>query len=178
GLNTLTGLGDNEEVRVPCGTIVRELYTQKVSGELRRHGDRPVAATDGRDNATFMTQRRTAQKLCKRREPRAERWLTIELQFVTDVGFLGIPNAGKSTLLASASASRPKIASDPFTTIVLNLGECDLEEEESGLVLCDIPGLIEGAARGTGLGLSFLRHVRRCKVGSVGKLSTRFRVVP
>ncbi|KAL7545943.1 hypothetical protein ACHAWF_009293 [Thalassiosira exigua] len=190
GLNTLAGLrsrihvrarhgrngtgknrdgcrGDDAEVRVPCGTVVRELHTQKVAGELRRHGERLVVATagrGGRGNAAFMTQRRTAPKLCEHGEPGAERWLAIELRLVADVGFLGMPNAGKSTLLASASAARPKIANYPFTTIVPNLGVCDLGEEGSGLVLCDIPGLIEGAAQGTGLGFSFLRHVRRCKV--------------
>lgn len=154
-------------VRVPCGTIVRELHTQKVAGELRTHGQELIVAAGGRGgrgNAAFMTHRRTAPKFCEHGEPGAERWLSVELRLVADVGFLGMPNAGKSTLLSSASAAKPKIANYPFTTIVPNLGVCDLGEESSGLVLCDIPGLIEGAAQGTGLGFSFLRHVQRCKV--------------
>lgn len=106
-------------------------------------------------------------------EPGIERWLSLELKLVADVGFLGKPNAGKSTLLAAASAARPKIANYPFTTIVPNLGVCDLLDDDgsgtgtgsgSGLILCDIPGLIEGASEGVGLGLAFLRHVQRCKV--------------
>jgi len=159
--------GNDIRVRVPCGTIVRELHTQKVAGELRTHGEELMVARGGRGgrgNAAFMTHRRTAPKLSERGEPGAERWLSVELRLVADVGFLGMPNAGKSTLLSSASAARPKIADYPFTTIVPNLGVCDLGEESSGLVLCDIPGLIEGAAQGTGLGFSFLRHVQRCKV--------------
>jgi GTP-binding protein len=101
--------------------------------------------------------------LAERGEPGAARWLSVELRLVADVGFLGMPNAGKSTLLAAASAARPKIASYPFTTIVPNLGVCDLGQG-AGLVLCDIPGLIEGAAGGAGMGGAFLRHVQRCKV--------------
>jgi len=169
------GIGKNKDgqhgkdihVRVPCGTIVRELHTEKVAGELRAHGETLVVARGGRGgrgNAAFMTHRRTAPKFCEHGEPGAERWLSVELRLVADVGFLGMPNAGKSTLLSSASAAKPKIANYPFTTIVPNLGVCDLGEESSGLVLCDIPGLIEGAAQGTGLGFSFLRHVQRCKV--------------
>ena len=114
-------------------------------------------------NAAFMTARRTAPKLAERGEPGAARWLSIELRLVADVGFLGKPNAGKSTLLAAASAARPKIANYPFTTIVPNLGVCDLGEG-AGLVLCDIPGLIQGASSGAGMGDAFLRHVQRCKV--------------
>ena len=169
------GIGKNKDgqhgkdiyVRVPCGTIVRELHTEKVAGELRTDGETLVVARGGRGgrgNAAFMTHRRTAPKFCEHGEPGAERWLSVELRLVADVGFLGMPNAGKSTLLSSASAAKPKIANYPFTTIVPNLGVCDLGEESSGLVLCDIPGLIEGAAQGTGLGFSFLRHVQRCKV--------------
>jgi GTP-binding protein len=153
-------------VRVPPGTVVRELTTQKLAGELRTHGERLLVAKGGRGgrgNAAFMTQRRTAPKLAERGEPGASRWLSIELRLVADVGFLGMPNAGKSTLLAAASAARPKIANYPFTTIVPNLGVCDVGDG-AGLVLCDIPGLIEGASEGAGMGGAFLRHVQRCKV--------------
>ena len=159
--------GDDIYVRVPCGTIVRELHSQKVAGELRTDGEKLMVAKagrGGRGNAAFMTHRRTAPKFSERGEPGAERWLSVELRLVADVGFLGMPNAGKSTLLSVASAAKPKIANYPFTTITPNLGVCDLGEDSSGLVLCDIPGLIEGASQGTGLGFSFLRHVQRCKV--------------
>ena len=159
--------GKDLEVRVPPGTLVRELKTQKFAGELRNHGDRLLVAKGGRGgrgNAAFMTHRNTAPKLAELGEPGASRWLGIELRLVADVGFLGKPNAGKSTLLAAASQARPKIANYPFTTIIPNLGVCDLGDEGAGLVLCDIPGLIEGASEGTGLGHAFLRHVQRCKV--------------
>jgi GTP-binding protein len=155
------------EIRVPPGTVVRDLKTQKLAGELREAGETLLVARGGRGgrgNAAFMTARRTSPKLAERGEPGAKRWLSVELRLVADVGFLGKPNAGKSTLLAAASAARPKIANYPFTTIVPNLGVCDLGEEGAGLVLCDIPGLIEGAAGGAGLGPAFLRHVQRCKV--------------
>ncbi len=169
------GLGKNKDgsqghdilVSVPPGTVVRDLKTQKLAGELRNDGDKLLVARGGRGgrgNAAFMTQRRTAPKLAEHGEPGAKRWLSVELRLVADVGFLGVPNAGKSTLLAAASAARPKIADYPFTTIVPNLGVCDIGDEGAGLVLCDIPGLIEGASAGAGLGPAFLRHVQRCKV--------------
>ena len=154
-------------INVPPGTVIRDLKTQKLAGELREHGQRLLVARGGRGgrgNEAFMTARNTAPKIAERGEPGAKRWLSVELRLVADVGFLGKPNAGKSTLLAAASAARPKIANYPFTTIVPNLGVCDLGDEGAGLVLCDIPGLIEGASDGTGLGLAFLRHVQRCKV--------------
>lgn len=159
--------GENIYIRVPRGTIIRDLLTQKVAGELKINGEKLLVARGGRGgrgNAAFKTARLTAPKLAEKGEPGAARWLTIELRLVADVGFLGKPNAGKSTLLSAASAARPKIADYPFTTIFPNLGVCDIGEDGAGLVLCDIPGLIEGAAEGTGLGLAFLRHVRRCKV--------------
>jgi GTP-binding protein len=159
-------LGDTQYIRVPPGTVVRDLKTQKLAGELREPGETLMVAQGGRGgrgNAAFMTQRRTAPKLAERGEPGAKRWLSIELRLVADVGFLGKPNAGKSTLLAAASAARPKIANYPFTTIIPNLGVCDLGEG-AGVVLCDIPGLIEGASSGAGMGGTFLRHVQRCKV--------------
>jgi len=143
------------------------MLTQKVAGELKVGGEQLLVARGGRGgrgNAAFKTPRLTAPKLAEKGEPGAARWLTVELRLVADVGFLGKPNAGKSTLLAAASAAKPKIADYPFTTIFPNLGVCDIGDEGAGLVLCDIPGLIEGAAEGTGLGLAFLRHVRRCKV--------------
>lgn len=153
-------------VPVPIGTVIRDLQTQKLAGEIRSDGETLLVAKGGRGgrgNAAFMTARRTAPKLAERGEPGTARWLSIELKLVADVGFLGKPNAGKSTLLAAASAARPKIADYPFTTIVPNLGVCDLGDG-AGLVLCDIPGLIEGAATGAGMGGAFLRHVQRCKV--------------
>lgn len=154
-------------VRVPKGTVVRDLKTNKLAAELREHGERLLVAKGGRGgrgNAAFMTHRFTSPKLAERGEPGIQRWLAIELRLVADVGFLGKPNAGKSTLLAAASAARPKIADYAFTTVVPNLGVCDIGDEGAGLVLCDIPGLIEGAADGAGLGPAFLRHVQRCKV--------------
>ena len=159
--------GNHITVKVPPGTLVRDLVTQKIAGELREHGERLLVAKGGRGgrgNQAFKTTRRTAPKLAEHGEPSAKRWLSVELRLVADVGFLGVPNAGKSTLLAAASNARPKIANYPFTTIIPNLGVCDLGEEGAGLVLCDIPGLIEGASKGAGLGPAFLRHVQRCKV--------------
>jgi GTP-binding protein len=159
--------GNDVHVRVPPGTLVREMLTQKIAGEVTNHGDTLLVAKGGRGgrgNAAFMTAQRTAPKLAERGEPGAARWLSLELKLVADVGFLGKPNAGKSTLLAAASAARPKIANYPFTTTVPNLGVCDVGGGASGLVLCDIPGLIEGAADGAGMGGAFLRHVQRCRV--------------
>jgi GTP-binding protein len=169
------GLGKNKDgqkgrdiaIKVPPGTVIRELTTQKLAGELKEHGETFLVAKGGRGgrgNAAFMTPRNNAPKIAERGEPGANTWLSVELRLVADVGFLGKPNAGKSTLLASASAAKPKIANYPFTTIVPNLGICNIGEEGAGLILCDIPGLIEGAAGGAGLGPAFLRHVQRCRV--------------
>ena len=159
--------GDDEVIYVPPGTIVRELQTQKIAGELKEHGQSLIVARGGRGgrgNYAFANARLTAPKISEKGEPGANRWLSLELKLVADVGFLGKPNAGKSTLLAAATSARPKIADYPFTTIVPNLGVCDIGDEGAGLVLCDIPGLIEGASSGIGLGYAFLRHVQRCKV--------------
>lgn len=166
GKNKDGAAGEDIVIAVPAGTVVRDMTTQKLAGELREHGERLLVAKGGRGgrgNAAFMTARRTAPRIAERGEPGATRWLSVELRLLADVGFLGKPNAGKSTLLAAASAARPKIANYPFTTIVPNLGVCDLGEGR-GLLLCDIPGLIEGAANGAGLGGAFLRHVQRCRV--------------
>jgi GTP-binding protein len=167
GKNKDGPMGQDEIIYVPPGTIVRELTTQKVAGELKLHGEYLIVAKGGRGgrgNYAFANARLTAPKIAEKGEPGASRWLSLELKLVADVGFLGKPNAGKSTLLAAATSARPKIADYPFTTIVPNLGVCDIGDEGAGLVLCDIPGLIEGASSGIGLGYAFLRHVQRCKV--------------
>jgi len=165
------GVGKNKDggksvelyVPVPPGTLVRDLLTQKLAGELRHDGDTLLVSRGGRGgrgNAAFLTPHRTSPKLAERGQPGAERWLSLELRLLADVGILGKPNAGKSTLLAASTQAKPKIANYPFTTIIPNLGVCD----ETGLVLCDIPGLLEGASQGVGMGFAFLRHIQRCQV--------------
>lgn len=154
-------------IPVPPGTIVRDQFGV-LAGELNKHGQRLLVARGGkggRGNEHFKTPRMNAPEFAEKGEKGAERWLNIELKLIADVGFIGVPNAGKSTLLAASSNAKPKIADYPFTTIVPNLGVCDIDGNESGkgLVLADIPGLLEGAHSGVGLGLSFLRHVQRCR---------------
>ncbi|CAN0343516.1 unnamed protein product, partial [Phaeothamnion confervicola] len=168
-----TGVGGSDVyVRCPPGTVVRD-QDGRLCGELTRHGAELLVARGGRGgrgNEAFKTSRNNAPKLAERGEAGAERWLSLELKLVADVGFVGCPNAGKSTLLAACSNARPKIADYPFTTVVPNLGFNSGGDGESrgapagGLVLADIPGLLEGAHAGVGLGLAFLRHVQRCRV--------------
>mmetsp|Transcript_27193 Transcript_27193/g.29673 ORF Transcript_27193/g.29673 Transcript_27193/m.29673 type:complete len:480 (-) Transcript_27193:339-1778(-) len=176
------GLGDSRHgqkgrhlvLRVPPGTIVRD-QAGALAGELNNHGDRMLVARGGRGgrgNEYFKTARMTAPAFAEKGEKGAERWLNIELKLIADVGLVGVPNAGKSTLLAAVSNAKPKIASYPFTTVVPNLGVCDVfsEKQKNGemnsasLVIADIPGLLEGAHEGVGLGLAFLRHIQRCRV--------------
>lgn len=162
--------GDDCVIPVPPGTIVRD-QDGVLAGELNTPGQRLLVAKGGRGgrgNEHFKTPRMVAPAFAERGALGAERWLNIELKLVADVGFIGVPNAGKSTLLAACSNAKPKIADYPFTTIVPNLGVCDIDgridEVGKGLVLADIPGLLEGAHDGKGLGLAFLRHVQRCRV--------------
>lgn len=156
----------NLDVSVPVGTVVRD-DRGKVLADLSDEGHKFRAARGGRGgkgNAAFKTERNNAPKLAEQGEPGVERWLRLELKLVADVALVGFPNAGKSTILDAVSNARPKIADYPFTTIVPNLGVVDGVDGAEGLVLADVPGLIEGAHRGVGMGVAFLRHVERCKV--------------
>jgi GTP-binding protein len=158
--------GESLEVKVPEGTIVKELYSGEVLAELLHHGDRFLAAAGGRGgrgNAKFLSNRRRAPSFAEQGEHGEERWLKLELQLMADVALVGFPNAGKSTLISVISAAKPKIADYPFTTLEPNLGVVALDDE-TNFVVADIPGLIEGASEGRGLGHQFLRHIERARV--------------
>jgi len=153
------------EVSVPPGTAAREETTGEVLGEVLRTGDRLVVARGGRGgrgNRSFLSNKNRAPREAEPGHPGEEHWLRLDLRLIADVGFLGLPNAGKSTLLSRLSAARPKVADYPFTTLSPVLGV--VEQDEQGFVAADIPGIIEGASAGAGLGLQFLRHVERTRV--------------
>jgi GTP-binding protein len=153
-------------IPVPPGTAVYDAGSDQLLGDLVEPGERLLVCQGGRGgrgNARFATSRNQAPRLAERGEPGQERELRLELRLVADVGIIGVPNAGKSTLLAALTNARPKIAPYPFTTLEPNLGVAVLDEE-TGLVLADIPGLIEGAHLGLGLGDAFLRHIQRTRV--------------
>ena len=153
--------GEDLVVRVPDGTVVRD--ERGLVADLVGAGARAVVARGGRGgrgNAAFASQRNRAPRTAERGEAGEEHRLEVELRLVADVGLVGLPNAGKSTLLAKLTAARPKVADYPFTTITPNLGVAGGDRR---FVVADVPGLIEGAHRGRGLGDRFLRHVSRCR---------------
>ena len=155
--------GEDTIVPVPEGTVVRD-HEGVVVADLARHGDQWMAArggSGGRGNARFLSNRRRAPAFAEQAELGEELWLDLELKLMADVAIVGFPNAGKSTLISKVSAAKPKIADYPFTTLEPHLGVVRFDEHE--LVLADIPGLIEGASEGKGLGHRFLRHIERAR---------------
>ncbi len=167
GKQNMTGRsGDDLFIKVPPGTIVYDDETGETLGDLTQAEQRMLVAKGGRGgrgNARFTSSRNQAPRQAERGEPVQERQLRLELKLIADIGIVGVPNAGKSTLLASVSNAKPKIAPYPFTTLEPNLGVSELDDETT-LVLADIPGLIEGAHMGLGLGHDFLRHIQRTRV--------------
>ena len=165
--NNCTGRsGDDLVVRVPVGTTVMDVNTREVIADLKFTGSSVMVAKGGRrglGNTRFKSSTNRAPRKITKGTPGEVRLLNLQLKLVADVGLLGLPNAGKSTLIRAVSSARPKVADYPFTTLVPNLGVVSLGLDRS-FVMADIPGLIEGAAEGAGLGIRFLKHLSRTRL--------------
>ncbi|WP_299771357.1 Obg family GTPase CgtA [uncultured Pseudoteredinibacter sp.] len=166
GGNCTGAKGADMVLKVPVGTTAIDMDTEEVLGDLRKAGDRLLVAKGGwhgLGNTRFKSSVNRAPRQTSPGKPGEQRNLKLELKVLADVGLLGLPNAGKSTLIRAVSSAKPKVANYPFTTLVPNLGVVKVHDHRS-FVVADIPGLIEGASEGAGLGIRFLKHLTRCRV--------------